>query len=179
MHSSLPKALHSLAGKPMIQYALKNAAALSSEPPVVVLGYGAEAVRETVGEGARFVDQEQQPGMAHAVQMAAPLLQGKANLVLVISADTPLLRAETLQRLVEVQQSNPGPLSLLSVMGGQPGDLGQIMRGTDGQILAVVEQDHASPERVDNAEWNAGAICVSSDWLWNALPRLPASPSGE
>jgi bifunctional UDP-N-acetylglucosamine pyrophosphorylase/glucosamine-1-phosphate N-acetyltransferase len=179
MHSSLPKALHPLAGKPMIDYALKAAVALSPEPPVVVVGHGAQAVQKAVGEGARFVYQEPQLGTAHAVQMAAPLLAGKVDLVLVTCADTPLLRIETMQRLVEVQKHNPGPLSLLTVMGDGKSDRGRVIRRPDSRVLAVVEQDQASPEASAGCEQNAGLFCMAGDWLWDALLRLPVSPAGE
>ena len=179
MHSSLPKALHPLAGKPMIQYLLSAAAALSLEPPVVVVGYGAEAVRKAVGEGARFVQQEQPLGTAHALQMAAPLLADKADTVLVLYSATPLLRIETLQRLEEVQKRNRGPLSLLTVMGHGTSDLGRVARTADGRTCAVVEKDLASPVGLAGGELNAGVFCIAGDWLWKALPRLPVSPTGE
>ena len=179
MHSSLPKALHPLAGRPMIHYLLKAASALSSALPVVVVGHGAEAVRKAVGEGARFIHQEPQLGTAHALQMAAPLLAGKVDLVLVLYGDTPLLQVETLQRLVEVQKRNSGPLSLLTVMGDGTSDLGRVARGADGRARAVIEQDQASPEILAGRELNAGVFCISGDWLWEALQRLPVSPAGE
>jgi bifunctional UDP-N-acetylglucosamine pyrophosphorylase/glucosamine-1-phosphate N-acetyltransferase len=179
MHSSLPKALHPLAGKPMILYLLFAAAALSPEPPVVVVGYGAETVRKVVGEGPRLVHQEQLLGTAHALQMTAPLLAGKADSLLVLYSDTPLLRAETLQRLVDVQKRNPGPLSLLTVMGDGTSDLGRVVRTADGRACAVVEKDQASLEVSANPELNAGVFCIAADWLWSALPRLPVSPAGE
>jgi len=179
MHSSLPKALHPLAGKPMIDYLLSTAAALSPEPPVVVVGYGAEAVRKAVGEGPRFVQQEKPLGTAHALQMTAPLLAGKADMLLVLYSDTPLLRVETLRRLIEVQKLNRGPLSLLTVLGDGASDLGRVARAADGRPRAVVEKDQASPEVLAGGELNAGVFCIAADWLWSALARLPVSPAGE
>jgi bifunctional UDP-N-acetylglucosamine pyrophosphorylase/glucosamine-1-phosphate N-acetyltransferase len=179
MHSSLPKALHPLAGKPMIDYLLKAAVALSPEPPVVVVGFGADAIRKSVGDGPRLVQQEEQLGTAHALQMAAPLLAGKVDLVLVLYSDTPLLQVDTLQRLVEMQQHNSGPLSLLTVMGDARSDLGRLTRRADGRASAVVEKDLASQKVLAGGELNAGVLCVSSDWLWDALKRLPVSPAGE
>ncbi len=179
MHSSLPKALHPLAGKPMIHYILDAATAISPEPPVVVVGAGAEAVRKAAGEGPLFVQQEQLLGTAHALQMVAPLLAGKADTLLVLYSDTPLLRVETLQRLVEVQKRNRGPLSLLTVMGNGTSDLGRVVRTADGRACAVVEKEHASPEILAGRELNAGVFCIAANWLWKALQRLPVSPAGE
>ncbi len=179
MHSSLPEALHPLAGKPMIEYSLQAAAALGPELPIVVVGHGAEAVQKALGERARFVYQEAQPGAAHAVQMTAAWLAGKVDLVLVTCADLPLLRVETLQGLVEAQKHNPGPLSLLTVRSVGKNDLGRVIRGADGRVQAVAEQGQALPEVLAGSELNAGVFCMAGGWLWDALARLPVSPGGE
>ena len=187
MHSSLPKALHPLAGKPMIHYLLQAAAGVNPDPPVVVVGFGAEAMNKVVGEvegpGPRLVHQPEQLGTAHALQMAAPLLAGKADLVLVLYSDTPLLRVESLRRLVEVQQRSSGPLSLLTVMGEATSDLGRVARKADGRVWSVVENDGVSPaahpQALAGSELVAGVFCIAANWLWDALKRLPASPAGE
>src|SRR5512143_606735 len=98
MRSELPKVLHPLAGRPLVEYSLRLAAGVSAELPVVVVGYGADAVRQVVGERARFAVQVRQLGTAHALLSAESLLAGQVDLVLVISADMPLFRHETLQR---------------------------------------------------------------------------------
>ena len=103
MRSALPKVLHPLGGKPLLQYSLDLAAQIGSSSPVVVVGHGAEQVRETVGDTARFAVQEKQLGTANAVQAAEKVAAGEAGLVVVISADMPLLRSETLQELVNRQ----------------------------------------------------------------------------
>src|SRR5512139_2564458 len=91
MKSDLPKVLHLVCGRPMISYALAAARSASTEMPVVVIGHIADAVREYVGEAARFVVQEPQLGTGHAVMQAESLLRGKADYVIVAYADMPLI----------------------------------------------------------------------------------------
>jgi bifunctional UDP-N-acetylglucosamine pyrophosphorylase/glucosamine-1-phosphate N-acetyltransferase len=90
-----------------------------------------------------------------------------------------LLQVETLRRLVELQKSNPGPLSLLTVMGDATSDLGRVARAPDGRTSRVVEKDLASPAVLAGCELNAGVFCIAGDWVWDALRRLPVSPAGE
>lgn len=179
MHSVLPKVLHSLAGKPLIHYSLLTAGALSTELPVVVVGSGADAVRTAVGEQARCVLQAEQLGTAHAVRMAESLLAGRTDLVLILNADMPLLSAETLGKLVHLQESNPGPLSLLTVEADEPRGFGRVLRNAAGQVLAIVEEDQATPQQLAIKELNVSVYCCQSGWLWDALRRVPLSPRGE
>jgi bifunctional UDP-N-acetylglucosamine pyrophosphorylase/glucosamine-1-phosphate N-acetyltransferase len=104
MKSDLPKVLHPVCGVPMIEYALRAAWDATNEVPVVVIGHGAGAVREFLGDAARCVIQDPQLGTGHAVQQAESTLRGSTDLVLVAYADMPLLHPETLQRLVETQK---------------------------------------------------------------------------
>ena len=97
MRSSLPKVLHRLGGRPLIEYSLRLAGGISEEKPVVVVGHGAEQVRQVVGDAARFVTQEPQLGTGHAVQAAEVVLADEAETVLVISADMPLFTLATLK----------------------------------------------------------------------------------
>jgi len=179
MKSELPKVLHPLCGRPMIAHALAAAAAASSGQPVVVVGHGAEAVREFLGDAARCVIQDPQLGTAHAVQQAEAALKGKTDLVLVTYADMPLLRAETLNRLVETQKANRGPVTLLTVAAADPRGFGRVVRGPDGSVQAIVEEAAASPGQLEIKELNAGAYCFSAAWLWDALRRIPLSKKGE
>lgn len=177
--SSLPKVLHPLAGRPMILHSLDIARAVSRETPVVVVGHGAGQVQAIVGEQARFVLQEPQLGTGHAVQQAEAVLQLETDLVVVFYADMPLLRPETLKALVETQMSNPGPLTMLTIMADDPRGFGRVLRNADGRVLAIVEEAQATPEQKAIRELNAGAYCFRTDWLWQALKRIPLSPKGE
>lgn len=178
MRSALPKVLHPLGGRPMIDYSLRLARALGDDRPVVVIGHGAELVRQTVGDAARFVVQQPQLGTAHAVMQAAPLLDA-GGLVLVTSADMPLLTLETLTAMVETQRQNPGPMTMLTMIEPDPRGFGRIIRASDGSVRAIVEEAQATPEQLAIRELNVGAYCFSAEWLLQALPRVPLSRKGE
>jgi len=179
LKSALPKVLHPLGGRPMVTHAVATAEALTGRRPVLVVAPGAEAVRAALGERVVFVEQPQALGTGHAVQQAAPVLAGQADLVLVTYADMPLLRGETLRALVEAQRANAGPLTLLTVVSPRLRDFGRIVRGADGELQAIVEVAQATPEQLRLQEVNVGAYCARADWLWETLPRLPLSPKGE
>jgi len=179
MKSDLPKVLHPVCGVPMIAHALAAAKAASTEIPVVVVGYGAEAVREFLDGTARGVIQEPQLGTAHAVQQAEAILRGNTELVLVTYADMPLLRPETLTLLVETQKKNPGPISILTVFAADPRGFGRVIRASDGNVKAIVEEAVATEEQLSINELNVGAYCFSADWLWSALHGIKISQKGE
>ncbi len=179
MKTAVPKVLHRLAGKAMIEYALEAVQPLSSLPPVVVIGYQGEEVRKAIGEHAQFALQEPQLGTAHAVLQAQPLLQGKVDTVVITYADMPLIRPQTLHNLWQVQQTNSGPLSLLTLKSTDSRGFGRILRNQHGKIQAIIEEAVASPEQLAIQELNVGIYCVQADWLWEALPRISISPKGE
>ena len=179
MRSALPKVLHPLLGRPMIHYALDAAVHVAGSRPVVVVGYGAEAIRQALGDAALFAVQEPQLGTGHAVLQAGPLLRGAADLVLVTYADMPLLTEATLTGLVEAQKSNSGPITMLSGFSDAPRGFGRVVRDAQGQVQAVVEEAQATPEQLAIRELNVGVYCFAAEWLWAALKRIPLSPKGE
>jgi bifunctional UDP-N-acetylglucosamine pyrophosphorylase / glucosamine-1-phosphate N-acetyltransferase len=179
MKSDLPKMLHPICGQPMLFHALEAARAASTEQPVVVIGHGADDVRKALGEAARCVVQEQQLGTGHAVMQAEAELQGKTDFVVVTYGDMPLLRAETLQKLVEAQKASGGPMTLLTVIHDNPRGFGRVVRKMDGTVQAIVEEYVATPEQLTIQELNVGAYCFRAEWLWNALQRIQVSPKGE
>jgi bifunctional UDP-N-acetylglucosamine pyrophosphorylase/glucosamine-1-phosphate N-acetyltransferase len=179
MKSNLPKVLHPILGRPMLQYALDTAAQLSPAKPVVVVGHGAQQIQQAFDGKARFVLQEPQLGTGHAVQQAEPVLRGEADLVVVTYADMPLLTAETLQRVVQSQQAHSGPLTLLTLIVDDPRGFGRIVRGPDGHVQAIVEEAQATPEQRAIRELNVAVYCFAADWLWETLRRVPLSPKGE
>jgi bifunctional UDP-N-acetylglucosamine pyrophosphorylase/glucosamine-1-phosphate N-acetyltransferase len=179
MKSDLPKVLHPVCGMPMITHSMAAAKAASSEIPVVIIGHAAEAVREFIGETAICIVQEPQLGTGHAVQQAESALRGKTDLVLVTYADMPLLRPETLKRLIENQLANQGPLTILTVVAANPRGFGRVVRSPDGCVAAIVEEASATAEQLSIHELNVGAYCFSADWLWEALRKIKVSPKGE
>ncbi|MFN8401884.1 MAG: bifunctional UDP-N-acetylglucosamine diphosphorylase/glucosamine-1-phosphate N-acetyltransferase GlmU [Anaerolineales bacterium] len=176
MKSSLPKVLHPVAGKPMIWHALQAIQQSTTEKPVVVVGHGADEVTKYLGDSAQTVLQEPQLGTGHAVMQAESLLRGKTDLVVVCYSDMPLLRGETLQKLVETQKQNKGPVSLLTVVAENPRGFGRIIRKDDGTVTAIVEEYVATPEQLQVKELNVGGYCFDANWLWDALQRIPKNP---
>ncbi len=178
MKSDLPKVLHPVCGVPMIAHSLAAAKAASNETPVVIIGYGAEALREFLGKKARCIVQEPQLGTGHAVRQAESTLRGKTDLVLVTYADMPLLRPATLKRLVETQKENQGPVTLLTVNAADPRGFGRVIRNAQGNVQAVVEEAAASRAQLSIHELNVGAYCFSAKWLWQALGEIKSIQKG-
>lgn len=176
MKSSLPKVLHPVAGKPMIWHALQAIQQATTEKPVVVVGHGADEVTKYLGNSAQTVLQEPQLGTGHAVMQAESLLKGNTDLVIVCYADMPLLRGETLKKLVETQKQNKGPMTMLTVIADDPRGFGRIIRKADGSVEAIVEEYVATPEQARIKELNVGGYCFDANWLWDALHRIPKNP---
>ena len=176
MRSALPKVLHPVAGKPMIWHALEAIKQSTNEKPVVVVGHGAEAVTNYLGDSAQTVLQESQLGTGHAVLQAESLLKDKTDLVVVCYGDMPLLRGESLQMLVEAQKKNKGPVSILTVHSDNPRGFGRILRNADGTVSAIVEEAVATAEQLQVRELNVGGYCFDANWLWEALQRIPKNP---
>jgi bifunctional UDP-N-acetylglucosamine pyrophosphorylase/glucosamine-1-phosphate N-acetyltransferase len=172
MKSDLPKVLHKIAGVPMITHVVQIAQAVTGGKPIIVIGHGAEAVRSTVGDAARFVVQDQQLGTGHAVQQAESTLLDQTGLVLVFYADMPLYRPETLAALIEAQKTNAGPISMLTVTAADPRGFGRIVRKADGSVAAIVEEHSATPEQLTINELNVGGYCFKANWLWQALRQV-------
>ena len=179
MHSKLPKVLHLVAGKPMLWYAIQAVRALVDLPPAIVVGYQAEAVQSAINEDALFVLQEQQLGTGHAVKCARSALEGRADTLLVTFADMPLLRLESLARLVRMHQESGSPVTMTSFIGDEARGFGRVVRDAAGKVTAIVEQAVATPEQLKIREYNVSAYCFDADWLWGALDQVPVSPKGE
>lgn len=179
MKSELPKVLHPILGKPMAWYGLQVAGQVTDLLPVLVVGHGHEQVRAAFGDSARYVIQEQQLGTGHAVLQAQGLLHDQADLILVMYADMPLLTAETLVRVVEAQKASGGAFTMLTVMLEDPHGFGRVVRGTDGNVIEIVEEAQATADQLEIRELNVGVYCFKAAWLWQALTRIPISRKGE
>ena len=179
MVSDLPKVLHPVNGKPLILYSVEAAEAVSTEKPVVVIGNGADKVRTAVGERAFFAVQEKRLGTAHAVLSAESSFKHYDGLILVIAADMPLLTKETLKKLVDDQLATDAPMTMLTVRQQDSHGFGRVLRGKDGNVQAIIEEAHATPEQLLIDECNVGAYCFKSSWMWEVVKRIKLSPKGE
>jgi bifunctional UDP-N-acetylglucosamine pyrophosphorylase/glucosamine-1-phosphate N-acetyltransferase len=185
MRSTLPKVLHPLLGMPMVWHSLDAVRKATGQKPVLVIGHGAQAVRQAVGDAAEFVTQEPQLGTGHAMQQAKPYLRGKTDFILATTADMALFTVDTYQRLLAAhherfaQDPQGCPITLLSVVCEESRGFGRVLRTSDGDVQAVIEEAQASPEVLALRELNTSVYCFTADWLWNALPRIQLSPKGE
>ncbi len=168
MHSDLPKVLHRLAGKPLLSHVVETARQLSPARICVVYGHGGEKVRETIGDcGCVWVKQEPQLGTGHAVMQAAPHL-GDDGITLVLYGDVPLIRAVTLQHLVE---SAGNGLGVLTAMLDDPAGYGRVVRSRKRVVRIVEEKDATARERAIR-EVNTGFIAAPTRKLKAWLGRL-------
>jgi bifunctional UDP-N-acetylglucosamine pyrophosphorylase/glucosamine-1-phosphate N-acetyltransferase len=175
MKSATIKILHRAAGRPIIEYVLDLAAQLSDAPPVMVVGHQREAVRENVGDRARFAVQEEQLGTGHAVLQAAPNLEAtgvKGKKILILSGDVPLTRLETLRRLLDEHDRSRNALTLLTMMLDDPAMYGRIIRDGNGAVLKIVEAKDASEEEKSINEVNAGIYVFDGEQLFDNLRKL-------
>ncbi|ERS86518.1 bifunctional UDP-N-acetylglucosamine diphosphorylase/glucosamine-1-phosphate N-acetyltransferase GlmU [Halomonas sp. PBN3] len=171
MRSTLPKVLHRLAGKPMVRHVLDTAEGLEAERTHVVVGHGADKVREALADSrVHFALQAEQKGTGHAV---AQTLDGLGNgRVLVLYGDVPLIRRETLARLLDGVDDDH--LGLLTVTLDDPGGYGRILRDAEGKAVAIVEHKDASESERAVRECNTGIMAMTADQLRRWLPRLSA-----
>ncbi len=175
----LPKVLTPVAGRPMVRYLLDTLESLFRPDQIlVVVGHRAEEVRTALGDAYRYVLQAEQLGTGHALAVCRPALEADAGVV-VVGGDTPLVRAETLRRLVAHHQAAGADITLITCLGGDPAGMGRILRGGDGRVCGVVEEREAGPEERRIPEWNAGVYALNLGPLWEGLASLPRSPNGE
>jgi bifunctional UDP-N-acetylglucosamine pyrophosphorylase/glucosamine-1-phosphate N-acetyltransferase len=169
MRSALPKVLHPVAGKPMLGHVIDTARQLAPRKIHVVIGHGAERVRECLAaDDINFVLQAEQLGTGHAVAQAVPAVD--AERVLVLYGDVPLIQADTLRRLLE--RSSVDQAALLSVIMQDPTGYGRILRDETGRVLGIVEQKDATPEQRAIKEGNTGIFALPGKRLGDWLSRL-------
>ena len=145
----------------------------------MIVGHHAQQVKEILDDKADSVLQESQLGTGHAVQQAQQILEGEADLVLITPADMPLFTEGTFNRLIEIQKSNNGPITMLTVYNENPRGFGRVVKDKTGQVQAIVEEAQATPKQLEIHELNAGVYCIAADWLWGALSRIQLSSKGE
>jgi bifunctional UDP-N-acetylglucosamine pyrophosphorylase/glucosamine-1-phosphate N-acetyltransferase len=179
MRSEQPKVLHQLAGRPLIEYSVLLAEALTEQAPWVVVGRHAERVIALLGERAQYVEQRERLGTGHALLQTRPFLAEQPGAVLVFYGDMPLLTLESMQQLLALHAASGAVLSMLTFEGSQPRGFGRIQRNPTGDVLAIIEETDCTPEQLALRELNAGLYCFDSAWLWPNLDCIPRSAKGE
>jgi bifunctional UDP-N-acetylglucosamine pyrophosphorylase/glucosamine-1-phosphate N-acetyltransferase len=174
MKSELPKVLHEVCGRPMLEYVLDTARAAGAGRLIVVVGHRADLVRGPLSDRSdvAFALQEEQKGTGHAVMMCRDLLRDHDGPVLVLAGDTPLLRSESLAGLLGEQQQERAACVVATATTDANNGLGRVVRGTGGEFLRIVEDKDATPAEKMIREINTGCYAFDCKALFDALAKV-------
>jgi bifunctional UDP-N-acetylglucosamine pyrophosphorylase/glucosamine-1-phosphate N-acetyltransferase len=175
MKSRLPKVLHPIAGRPMVEHVLRTAESVSPATLTLIVGHRADVVRDRLAKWPKiqFAVQEPQIGTAHALQQAEQALAGRSGTVVLLSGDVPLLRPETLTHLVNTHQAGRAAATVVTANVERPYGYGRIVR-TDGRIARIVEERDASPAERQIREINSGIYAFDLAPLFDSLRGIAA-----
>ncbi|MEE0434949.1 MAG: bifunctional UDP-N-acetylglucosamine diphosphorylase/glucosamine-1-phosphate N-acetyltransferase GlmU [Peptococcaceae bacterium] len=176
MRSASPKVLHRVLGKPMITRVLKAIDEAQISEQYVVIGHGADQVREVLGDDVRLVFQEQQLGTGHAVRIALEALKNDMDMqeeatVLVTCGDTPLIRSESLEAMLSQHIEQGNAVTVMTTVVDQPTGYGRILHDSE-KIRAIVEEKDASDEEKNIKEINVGTYCFDLRFLVEQIDAL-------
>ncbi len=173
MRSELPKVLHPVAGRPMLEWVLRAARQGGCEKILVVVGHGAGDVRRAMaGDDVTWVEQRRQLGTGHALAQVEPYVEGEATL-LVLSGDVPLVSAVTLDRLAAAAEDGWGAAAVAEIE--EPGGLGRVLQRPDGGLERIVEAADAGLEELAVRRVNAGLYALPAPAIFAQLRRLGTS----
>ena len=180
MKSKKSKLVQKIFGKEVVRRAVENAKNAGVQDIVAVVGYQKEEVMAVLGDTVKYAFQEDMMGTGHAVLMAKEYLQGKKGKVLVLNGDVPLIRPETLNKLIEKSIENKEYATLLTAIYDNPKGYGRIIRDEGGNVLAIVEEKDTTDEQKEIKEINAGIYCFDIEELLSALEEIkPNNAQGE
>lgn len=176
MKSHLPKVLHSLGGRSIVQRVLDSLAQIQPQRRLMIVGYAADLVREALaGEAVEFVEQTEQLGTGHAAQQLLPHLQGFEGDLLILNGDVPLLRPQTLKRLLDTHQQNGNAATILTAQMPDPKGYGRIFCDGNNLVTQIVEDRDCTTAQKQNRRINAGVYCFRWSTLADVLPRLQSN----
>ncbi len=171
MKSKLPKVVHKVMGKCMVEHAITAAKEAGADEICVVVGHGADIVKSEIKSEVTFVTQDKQLGTGHAVKCAREFI-GKEGETLILFGDTPLITGETLKRLVEMHKFTGNAITVLSAKIENPTGYGRIIRDLDGGFVKSVEHKDATEEERLCDEVNSGMYVFNSAELYDALDKI-------
>lgn len=172
MKSKLYKVMHPVMGRPMVGHVVNAALDAEASEVITITGSGADLVKDYLGDRSQYVYQEEQLGTAHAVEQAKDLLEGREGTTLVLSGDTPLLRAETLTQLMEEHEESNAKATILTALADDPHGYGRVIRAEDGSVSNIVEEKDASPEEKAVQEINTGTYCFDNEELFKTIEKV-------
>jgi bifunctional UDP-N-acetylglucosamine pyrophosphorylase/glucosamine-1-phosphate N-acetyltransferase len=180
MKSNLPKVLHNLAGKPILNYVLDTVNQLKAKRKLLIVGYKNDKIRELIGDKIEYVEQKEQLGTAHAVLQTKKLLSGFKGDVLILSGDVPFLTVKTLKGLLKYHQTNNFCCTSLSTVLKTPKGYGRIIRDKKSGIKGIIEEVDLSTDKKKITEINSGIYCFNKEKLFQSLEKVtPNNKQGE
>ena len=180
MKSKNSKLVQKIYGKEIVKRAVENAQKAGVRDIVAVVGYKKEEVMKVLGDNIKYAYQDEMLGTGHAVMQAKEYLKGKKGKVLVLNGDVPLIRPETLNKLIEKSIENKEYATLLTAIYDDPTGYGRIVRDEGGNIEGIVEEKDTTPEQKKIKEINAGIYCFDIEALLKALEKVtPNNKQGE
>ena len=182
MKSRKAKVLHRAGGKTLVQHVVDTALALApAERIFVVVGHQAEEVRQAVATpGIGFIEQTEQKGTGHAVIISRDVLSKLDGYLMILYGDSPLLRVETLQRLIAQETSGTAAGVLMSAIMDDPTGYGRVIRDANSNVTAIVEQKAGTPGQLAVREANMGIYCYRADLFWKHVDEIrPDNPARE
>jgi bifunctional UDP-N-acetylglucosamine pyrophosphorylase/glucosamine-1-phosphate N-acetyltransferase len=173
MKSALPKVLHPLGGKALFLRVLETARGLRPERVAIVIGHGANAVQQACSDNdIHWVIQEKQLGTGHAVLCAREKFSGFDGDILILSGDVPLIREQTLRRMVEHHRRRRATVTLLTAQLNEPKGYGRLLRDAEGRLTGITEEKDASEAERQIREVNAGVYVVAAPFLFTVLSSV-------
>ena len=172
MKSNKSKLVHKIYGKELVKRVAELAYKIGSDDVVAVVGHMREQVQEVLGDSVKYAYQDELLGTGHAVMQAAPFLEGKKGKVVVLYGDVPIIRPETLKKLIEKSVTSKEYATLLTAIYENPTGYGRIIKDNWGKFVKIVEQKDATLEEQRVDEINSGIYVFDSAILSKALGKL-------
>ncbi len=174
MNTKMPKVLHEVCGRPMLEWVLEACRSAGVQKHLVVVGYGKEQIVERFKNDTdvSFVEQAEQKGTGHAVMCCRDQLEGFSGQTLILCGDAPLIRTETVKVLVEQHAQEKAAVTLATAMMEDPTGYGRISRDGYGNIQGIVEHNDCTPEQLAITEINPGYFCFQTPLLLEALDKI-------
>jgi bifunctional UDP-N-acetylglucosamine pyrophosphorylase / glucosamine-1-phosphate N-acetyltransferase len=176
MRSALPKVLHPLCGRSLVENVLASTARVNPSRKIAIIGYEAQQVREALAavSGLEFVEQTEQLGTGHAVQQVIPALEGFEGNLLVLNGDVPLLTPQAIEAMLATHQTNGNAATILTAKMDDPTGYGRVFCDESLTVTEIIEHRDCTPEQRQNNRTNAGIYCFRWSALMEILPHLKA-----
>ena len=180
MKSNKSKLVHKIYGKELVKRVVETAEKSDIKDIIAVVGYKKEEVQKVLGDTVKYAYQEEMLGTGHAVLQAEEYLEGRKGKVVVLNGDVPIIRPETIKKLIEKSIKNKEYATVLTAIYNNPTGYGRIIRDDGGNVKEIVEEKDLSEEQKSNKEINAGIYCFDIEELLKALKELkPNNAQGE